>query len=180
MTASRPHTDYSATENQEPYQQQYQYQKNLEPEAPSSTGGSSTTTRVRARAREEKAAFLRGQYIDACEYYAQSFHRSISPGIQREIAYRVKDGMTADVFRAAIDETMKAPRPSYAYLEAILRRCDLENIKTIEDWKRSKERYQASNNPALNYDQRQYTDDMFGEDFWYDPIKDFGEGYDGH
>jgi DNA replication protein DnaD len=85
--------------------------------------------------------------------------------------------MGADVLRAAIDDTMMAPRPSWAYMAAILRRCDLEGIKTITDWRTSKERFQAAKNPALNYEQRTYTEDMFGEDFFIDLDK-YGDGGD--
>ena len=140
----------------------------------SATG--SSTTRACARAREEaRAAMLHGQYVDICTYYAQAFERAPAPGIQRELATRIRDGMSADVLRAAIDDTMMAPRPSWAYMAAILRRCDLENIKTIADWRQSKERYQASRNPALNYSQRTYTDDEYGPDFFLDLDKYFEE-----
>lgn len=30
-------------------------------------------------------------------------------------------------------------------------------------------------NPALAYQQREYTDDMFGDDFWYNPVTDYGD-----
>jgi len=147
--------------------------------ASTSTSTSRSTTRVRACAREgdPRAAMLHGQYVDVCEYYAQAFHRSPAPSIQRELATRIKSGMSADVLRAAIDDTMMAPRPSWAYMAAILRRCDLEGIRTLTDWRTSKERYQAAKNPALNYEQRTYTEDMFGEDFFIDLDK-YADGGD--
>lgn len=142
----------------------------------SSATGSSTTTRACARAREEaRASMLHGQYVDCCEYYARAFNRSPAPGIQRELATRIRDGMSADVIRAAIDDTMMAPRPSWAYMTAILRRCDLEGIRTLAEWNTSKERYQASKNPALNYQQRDYTEDEFGDDFFIDLDKYGGD-----
>lgn len=143
----------------------------------SSSASSSTTTRVRARAREAeiKAAMLHGQYVDVCGYYAQAFHRSPAPSVQRDIAIRIKGGMSADVIRAAIDDTMMAPRPSWAYMAAILRRCDIEGIRTMKDWNESKQRFQSAKNPALNYEQRTYTEDQFGEDFFVDLDKYAGE-----
>lgn len=134
----------------------------------SSAGSSSTGARARAREAEAeiRAAFLHGQYVDCCEYYTQSFRRYIPYVVQREIAERIKAGMSSDVIRAAMDETQTAPRPSWAYTHAILRRCDLEGIKTLEDWKTSKQRYESAKNPALNYQQREYHDDDFGEDFF--------------
>lgn len=143
-----------------------------------STG--STSTGARARTREEateaesRATMLRGQYVDCCQYYTQAFRRSIPYPVQREIAERIRDGMSADVIRAAMDETQTAPRPSWAYCAAILRRCDLEDIKTLSEWRASKERFQASRNPALNYEQRTYTEDQFGEDFFID-LNNYGE-----
>lgn len=150
--------------------------------AASSSTASSTATRVCAcaRAREEeqeaaaRAAMLRGQYVDCCEYYTASFHRPIARGIQREIATRIKDGMSADVIRAAIDDTMIAPRPSWAYCSAILRNCDMDGVKTLTDWNERKARRQASVNPALQYEQRTYHEDDFGEDFFYDVVAEYG------
>ena len=129
-----------------------------------SATGSSTGTGARARTRE--AALLHGQYVDCCEYYTESFRRAIPHVVQREIAERIRDGMSADVIRLAMDETQTAPRPSWAYCRAILRRCDLEGIRTLKDWNESKARFQGSKNPALDYQQRTYTEDMFGEDFF--------------
>ena len=134
----------------------------------SSAGSSSPGARARAREAEAetRAAFLHGQYVDCCEYYTQSFRRYIPFVVQRELAERIRNGMSADVIRAAIDETQTAPRPSWAYTQAILRRCDLEDIRTLEDWRTSKLRFESSRNPALNYQQREYHEDEFGKDFF--------------
>ena len=160
------------------HQQQY-YQEKQDTSISSSAAASSTATRVatrvRAREAEAEAAYLRGQYVECCDYFARSFHRGVAPAIQRELAVRIKAGMTADVIRAAIDDTMKAPRPSWAYLEAILRRCDLDGIKTLQDWNAEKLRHQSAGNPALNFEQRTYTEDMFGEDFFIDLDKYGGD-----
>ncbi len=147
--------------------------------AGSSSSASSTATGARACARtreadeaeaaaEARASMLHGQYVDCCEYYAANFHRGIPAGIQREIATRIKGGMSAEVIRAAIDDTMMAPRPSWAYCSAILRNCDLDNVKTLADWEARKKRREYSSNPALQYDQRHYTDDDYGPDFFFD------------
>lgn len=177
MTNLRNTGDIPETITGHPYYHQNQ-ESTTTSTSSASTGTSTTrsTTRACARAREEaRAAMLHGQYVDVCTYYAQAFERAPAPGIQRELATRIRDGMSAEVLRAAIDDTMMAPRPSWAYMAAILRRCDLENIKTITDWRQSKERYQASRNPALNYSQRTYTDDEYGQDFFLDLDKYFEE-----
>lgn len=131
---------------------------------------SSTTTGARAcaRTRESHAQMLYGQYKDVCLYYADSFRRSITPIIQKQIAELIRGGMTGEVIRMAIDETQMAPRPSWAYCAAILRRCEDSGIKTIEDWNADKQRYSSRLNPAMNYQQRKYTDDDYGPDFFID------------
>lgn len=154
-TADNTATGYRTTENDH---------QNRATSAGSTTPGAC----ARAREAESRAAMMRGQYVDCCEYYVQSFRRHLPAVVQREIAEHIRDGMSADVIRAAMDETQLAPRPSWAYCHAILKRCDLEQIRTMKDWNESKARYQSSRNPALNYDQRTYTDDMFGEDFFVD------------
>lgn len=177
-------SNISSTRNrqQQEYQNLFTQQREESSSSSSSTSAgssasSSTTTRAcaRARARENRAAMLHGQYVDCCEYYARAFQRSPAPAVLRELATRIKDGMSADVIRAAIDDTMMAPRPSWAYLAAIFRRCDLENIKTMAEWTQSKERYKAGKNPALNYAQRHYTEDDFDESFFAVNLDDYAE-----
>lgn len=189
MTSNRTTSDTTSTiiRQQEQEQQDNQEQElrssSSRASAGSSSSASSTATGARACARareaaqeaEVRAALLHGQYVDCCEYYAASFHRGIPAGIQREIATRIKGGMSAEVIRAAIDDTMLAPRPSWAYCAAILRNCDLDGVKSLADWNARKERRQCSSNPALNYEQRQYTDDDYGPDFFID-LEKYGEG----
>lgn len=137
---------------------------------------SSTTTgaRTHVRVRESHAQMLYGQYKDACMYYAESFRRSITPIIQRQIADWIKAGITGEVIHMAIDETQMAPRPSWAYCAAILRRCERDGIKTMEDWQQDKARYSARYNPAMNYEQHRYTDDDYGPDFFVDLEQKYG------
>ena len=182
-TISRQHQ-----ENQPLYYHQ-QEEESISRSSSSATSASTSATRVatgaraRAYAREAedeamaRAAMLRGQYIDCCDYYARSFHRAVPAGVQREFATRIKAGMSAEVICAAIDDTMCAQRPSWAYCAAILRNCDLDGVRTLRDWQERKMRYQSAGNPALNYQQRTYTEDMFGEDFFIDLDK-YGDGGD--
>lgn len=139
---------------------------------------SSTTTGARARTREgnevsSEARMKHGMYLDACMYYAESFRRSITPVIQRQLAELIRGGMTGDVIHAAIDETQLAPRPSWAYCSAILRRCENQGIRTLEDWNADKERYRSSINPALNYAQRSYSEQDF-DALYFDLEKEYG------
>ncbi len=135
-----------------------------------STGGTSTGTgaRARARAREATPEVKAGWYKDCCLYYADSFRREPAPGIRREIAEAIRGGMTGECLMAIMDETMSAPRPSWAYCRAIMARCAADGIETLEDWNRDRQQRSQSRNPALNYDQRRYPDDDFGPDFFVD------------
>jgi len=143
----------------------------------SSTSTGSTTTGARAYAcarvsdakDDGRANMLYGQYQDACQYYAENFRRSITPVIQRQLAELIRDGMSVDVIRMAIDETQMAPRPSWAYCAAILRRCENSGIRTLAQWQEDKRQYASRLNPALNYEQRRYTDDDYGPDFFTIP-----------
>ena len=176
MTPDRITSDRSRTIIRQEKQKEYQYQEASSRSTSSTTAASSsTTTRACACAREEaeaenmaRAAILRKQYLDTCEYYAKSFHRAIAPGRPREFATRIKGGMSAEVIKAAIDDTMKAPSPSWAYCAAILRNCDAEQVKTLQQWHDRELRYKSKKNPALNYEQREYHKDDFGEDFFID------------
>ena len=142
----------------------------------SSTGSSSgTSSGTGARARSIEASVLHGWYLDCCEYYAESFRRAPAPSIRRDIATAIKNGMTGECLRAIMDETQTAPRPSWAYCMAILRRCEGSGIKTLEDWQTDRQRREAKKNPALNYEQREYTNDEFGEDFFFNYSKFYNE-----
>lgn len=131
-----------------------------------STTGGSTTSSTGARARSIEGNVLHGWYVDVCEYYADTFRREPGPGIRRDIAEAIKAGMTGECFMAIIDESQNAPRPSWAYCMAILRRCQGMGIKTMDDWRTDRMRHEGSKNPALNYAQRQYKDEDFGPDFF--------------
>ena len=75
--------------------------------------------------------------------------------------------MSPDVIQAAIDDTLRAPRPSWAYCEAILKNCDLEGVKTLDDWNERARRYRGAANPAMNY-QHHTSEDMFDVNFFVD------------
>lgn len=131
-----------------------------------STTGGTTTGGTGARARSIEGNVLHGWYLDACEYYADTFRRAPGPGIRRDIALAIRDGMTGECLCAIMDESQTAPRPSWAYCLAILRRCQAEGIKTLEDWNKDRQRRESARNPALNYAQRAYNDEDFGPDFF--------------
>lgn len=101
-------------------------------------------------------------------YFAENYMRPPAPLARREIATIIKNGMTAECLKALMDESQRAPRPSWGYCMAIVRRCEASGIKTLADWKADCMRRESSRNPALNYKQREYSEEDFGPDFFVD------------
>lgn len=75
----------------------------------------------------------------------------------------VKHGLTVDNILAAINETAFAPRPSAAYLRAILRNW-LKNGVTARAAAPAAPSWWQHSNPALQYQQREYKNDEFDGD----------------
>lgn len=138
----------------------------------SSTGksvvsSSSTGARACARTREEHALqdlqavdaqMKYDQYQDCCRYFEMNFRRQVPFIVQQQLADLIKNDMSADVIRVAMDETQMAPRPSWAYCAAILRRFERDGIKTLEDWVASKEYHHHQNlrNPQFGAKQEDF------------------------
>ena len=76
----------------------------------------------------------------------------------------------------APDEAQRAPRPSWAYCMAIIRRCQRDGLLTLDAWRRDREEWQRKqmSNPALQYQQRDYRETDFGEDFFFDVVGEYG------
>lgn len=95
-----------------------------EQELTTSNSPSSTTTRVRARE-------LHPMDIEVLEdYYKQNLGHEIPPFMARLMTYCHAEGMEVPVILEAIDITMMAPRPSGAYLRAVLQRWRMQGIHT--------------------------------------------------
>ena len=129
------------------------------------------TTSAAEEAALSKAEMMHGWYKECCQYYAENYLRAPAPVIRREIAEIIRNGMTADCLKAIMDETQNAARPSWAYCKAIVNRCVAYDIKTLNDWQRDRARREAARNPALAYQQREYSDEDFGPDFFMDMSK---------
>lgn len=103
-----------------------------------------------------------------CRAYTENVG-TMTSAVAGIITAAVKDGLTVDNIIMAINETGLAPRPTAYYLRAILRNWCQYGVTT------SRIRHEAAadkpspwykQNPALNYQQRQYTDaDFSGDDF---------------
>lgn len=146
----------------------------------SGTGSSSSTGRARAYARtcagarEGHADHLRDPaqmtgtatamyeaYQEAISYYEQSTGNYAGPTLHRDIRDAVMQGCSAEVIIACMQEAEAAPRPSWAYARAILRRCLASRILTGEDWERDRARHTAIRTPAGAGAQRTYTPEDF-------------------
>jgi DnaD/phage-associated family protein len=107
----------------------------------------------------------------------------MSPGNLEELA-GFAESLTADVIRFAVDEANANGAPRWAYVAAILRGYLRDGIKTVGDARAAKVRREAGqakvgrnplNNPALNYDQREYRDEDFGDNFFLDVVAEYGD-----
>ncbi len=130
-----------------------------------------SATEEEARRAVAKAEMMHGWYKECCQYYAENYQRAPAPIVRKEIAEIIKNGMTAECLKAVIDESQNAYRPSWSYCKAILRRCDVFGIRTLADWNADKGRRESARNPALAYQQREYSDEDFGPDFFMDMSK---------
>lgn len=141
----------------------------------SGTGSSSSTGRARAYARtcagaREADPDRDGRYAayqEAISYYEQSTGNYAGPTLHRDIRDAVMQGCSAEVIIACMQEAEAAPRPSWAYARAILRRCLASRILTGEDWERDRARHTAIRTPAGGFAQRTYTPEDFDR-IWTD------------
>ena len=51
----------------------------------------------------------------------------------------------------------------------------MQSWKKRDEGKQTQGRSKEWKNPALAYQQREYTDDMFGDDFYYNVIEEYGD-----
>lgn len=87
----------------------------------------STYSPARARAREADMAIIR-------DYYRDTFGLRCPPVAERDIDRFLDAGITAEVVKICIDEAALAPRPSWAYARAILRRLMNEGVRTAQEY----------------------------------------------
>lgn len=112
---------------------------------------------------EQEARFA--AYQAAVGYYEQSFGLKAGLSLHRDVRDAVLQGCSADVIIACIQEAEAAPRPSWGYARAVLRRCLASGIKTAEDWERDRQRRTAARQPAGAGAQRTYTPEDFARVF---------------
>lgn len=100
---------------------------------------------------------------------------NLNAAIIQMIAKAIENGLTVENILMAIEETAFAPRPSAAYLRAILRNWCHYGVTVAkarhEAQKDSLMSYWQRTNPALNYEQREYRDEDFDGDAYMKEVK---------
>ena len=71
--------------------------------------------------------------MEVMDYYKAVFGTpTCPPVVKRELEAYYRAGMNAQVMIEALDEASVAPRPSWAYARAIIRRCISEGVLDID------------------------------------------------
>lgn len=102
---------------------------------------SSTTTRTCARAREEIE--LREQQLDRLMVYAKDGGLPDTPAMRAYNRRLLDADMSIRVLMAAMDETMMAPRPTWHYYAAIIRKLEAQGIRMFYQWEERQARFRA-------------------------------------
>ena len=79
-----------------------------------------------------------------CErLFALAFGRQPNDWDVADMLFYTRKGIEPDVIQLAIRATTDARRPTWTYTVAILRKCILEGVQTVEDWFEREERHAA-------------------------------------
>lgn len=121
-----------------------------------SPSSSSSSENTRARAC---VTAMRDSWEDL---FAQMFGHKPTIWDRRDANFYTERGLAPELIVLALRDTAAAPRPSWTYTVAILRRCLSEGCKTLEAWDRRKTlhaeaRPQRRKVAAQDYGQRSYT-----------------------
>lgn len=108
---------------------------------------------------------------EAGERIVQAFTQAVGPMnyfVAQEIEKAVQQGLTVANVLEAIQITSFAPRPSAAYLRAVLRNWIRDGVSHRQAPQKSSWWQQ---NPALNYEQREYRNEDFEDDSFIEIAK---------
>ena len=95
-------------------------------------------SRARAYAREANEIFVE----EVADYYCETFGAPVMPPVaKRQCILALEQGLDASLVYTAIDEAALAPRPSWAYAAAILRRLCAEGCFTAAAYEERQERW---------------------------------------
>lgn len=102
---------------------------------------------------------------EAGERIVQAFTQAVGPMnyyVAQEIESAIRQGLTVANVLEAIQITSFAPRPSAAYLRAVLRNWIRDGVSHRQQPQQQSSWWQQ--NPALKYEQREYRNEDFEDD----------------
>ena len=83
-------------------------------------------------------------------FIASSYERTVGYPLKPwQLLELVSNNQDEQLIFAALQDTRKAPRPSYYYLRAILNRCRASGIATLSDYLEDQERHRAFINARM-------------------------------
>lgn len=104
---------------------------------------SSSTTRAGARACTREEIELREQQLDRLMAYAKDGGLPDTPAMRAYNRRLLDADMSIRVLMAVMDETMMAPRPTWHYYAAIIRKLEAQGIRMYYQWEERQARYRA-------------------------------------
>lgn len=122
-------------------------QKNENTRTSATGSGSSTTAHARTRTREER---LQEEFLRVLEYAAEALQLRPGRVLQEDVRDALLDGISSEVLIACVQEAELAPRPSWGYARAVIRRCRQSRICTPEDWEADKNRWGSRKNAGFS------------------------------
>lgn len=110
---------------------------------------SSTTTRACAHARE--SVEMRVWMDDIARYYRETLGCVMPPMAKRDATAAIEAGLEPQLIMTALDEAAQAPRPSWAYARAILRRLLKEGVYDESAYARRQAQFRARHGDDLPF-----------------------------
>ena len=104
---------------------------------------SSSTTRAGARACTREEIELREQQLERLMAYAKDGGLPDTPAMRAYNRRLLDADMSIRVLMAVMDETMMAPRPTWHYYAAIIRKLEAQGIRMYYQWEERQARYRA-------------------------------------
>lgn len=118
--------------------------------------------------------------FDTLEAFASDNIRSLnSDSMQELVSYR--DVLPDEVIRRAIKIGCDNGVPTYSYVKAVINRYVEKGVKSLADAKAEDAKFKQQKGGGKQtdtkqaYQQHEYKASDFGADFYYDPMKDYGE-----
>lgn len=88
---------------------------------------------------------------DIARYYRDTLGCVMPPMAKRDVEAAIEAGLEPQLVMTALDETALAPRPSWAYARAILRRLLREGVYDEQAYNRRQARFKARKSDDLPF-----------------------------